>query len=58
VYVGQAERDVPGGQAAGQLAELLGAGDVEVVVAVRASTTARALPTACSIASRTSSALA
>jgi hypothetical protein len=32
--VGQAERDVPGGQAACQLAELLGAGDVEVVVAV------------------------
>src|SRR6185437_15753953 len=35
VHVGQADRDVPGGQAAGQLAELLGAGDVEVVVAVQ-----------------------
>ena len=35
MHVGQAERDVPGGQAIGQFAELLGAGDVEVVVAVQ-----------------------
>jgi hypothetical protein len=62
VHVGQAERDVPGGLAAGQLAELVGAGDVEVSLPSRTSTTARTgsaeETTAVSMASRTISALA